>query len=642
MNVDFTQFYHTVLNSMQEQVYVQDLESKILYLNPSAEKLSGWSAQEALGKKCYEVFGDEHVLCPKRCPIRKETDWESKQLIQCENEFMTRTGEVKKMAINFSPLRRDDEIVGIIAVMQDITLYKQLEESLWLERNFSEKILQNLPGIFYLFSDKGKFMRWNRALEEISGYSQTEIASMPARKFFTEEDRQLISNTISEAFSKGCATMETDLLCKDGRKIPYFFTAMSFSYEGNRCVVGMGLDISERKLARQALQESEEKYRTIFQRGSQGFYLMTDVFLECNDEACRMWACERKDIIGHSPLEFSPPRQPDGSDSAAMVRKYVDAAQTGTPQQFYWQHRRKDGVLIDCEITLDQISISGKPLLLATLTDITERKRAEEERLAFEQKQQQIEKAESLSRMASAVAHNFNNMMASLIGYLEMAQEELSPQTEIGEYLTEAEMAARRAAEMSGLMLNILGHTGKDLEPIDLGRTCRDRIARLSSHAPPNVTIAIALPPSGPIVKAGDEQLSQIIDNLVTNAWEAIGDTAGKVQVAAETVPGTAIEPENRIPIEWQSTHRNYAVLSVADTGCGMNAMILSRIFDPFFSNKFTGRGLGLPVTLGIVKSLGGCITVVSKTHHGSTLRVYLPVYEESASNPMEKISPPR
>ncbi|MBU4231728.1 MAG: PAS domain S-box protein [Proteobacteria bacterium] len=138
-------------------------------------------------------------------------------------------------------------------------------------------------------------------------------------------------------------------------------------------------DISERKQDEKLLKESEEKYRTLFESSSEGIFLMTDVFLDCNEKACRLWACQREDIIGHSPMEFSPPRQPDGRSSEAAARERIRKAISGEPQFFYWQHRRKDGVLIDTEISLIAVTVTGRLLVQATLRDISDRKQAEAE-----------------------------------------------------------------------------------------------------------------------------------------------------------------------------------------------------------------------------------------------------------------------
>lgn len=129
----------------------------------------------------------------------------------------------------------------------------------------------------------------------------------------------------------------------------------------------------------QALRQSEEKYRTAFNRSGDGFFLMDELFRDCNAKACELWRCSPEDIIGHSPVEFSPEFQPDGRRSTDAARGYIHAAMTGTPQRFYWLHQRKDGDLLDCEVSLASVEVGNETLILAIVRDISERKRAERE-----------------------------------------------------------------------------------------------------------------------------------------------------------------------------------------------------------------------------------------------------------------------
>jgi PAS domain S-box-containing protein len=126
------------------------------------------------------------------------------------------------------------------------------------------------------------------------------------------------------------------------------------------------------------LEESEKRYRTLFESATEGVYLLGDVFVDCNEQACRLWACEREDIIGHTPLEFSPPNQPDGRSSAEAAKERIGAALSGKSQFFYWKHRRKDGVLIDMDISMKAVEIGNRKLLMGTSRDISDRERAEQ------------------------------------------------------------------------------------------------------------------------------------------------------------------------------------------------------------------------------------------------------------------------
>jgi CheY-like chemotaxis protein len=150
----------------------------------------------------------------------------------------------------------------------------------------------------------------------------------------------------------------------------------------------------------------------------------------------------------------------------------------------------------------------------------------------------------------------------------------------------------------------------------------------LQAGASHGLILKVNLPSPGPTVKANTNQIQQMLTNLVTNAWEAVGEKQGTVTLTVKTVPQTDISEVHRYPTDWQTENAAYACLEVTDTGCGIAGEAIDKIFDPFYSTKFTGRGLGLPVVFGIVKAHDGVITVASK-EHGSTFRVFLPLSAE-------------
>ncbi|NLW93426.1 MAG: transporter substrate-binding domain-containing protein [Chlamydiae bacterium] len=128
-----------------------------------------------------------------------------------------------------------------------------------------------------------------------------------------------------------------------------------------------------------ALRDSENKYRILFEGSADGIFLMTDRFTDCNEQACRLWKCRREDIVGHSPAEFSPPLQPDGRPSLSAAKERIDRALAGEPQFFEWQHQARDGTLMDTEVSLKALTVSRQTFLLATVRDVSARKRAEQE-----------------------------------------------------------------------------------------------------------------------------------------------------------------------------------------------------------------------------------------------------------------------
>ena len=275
--------------------------------------------------------------------------------------------------------------------------------------------------------------------------------------------------------------------------------------------------------------------------------------------------------------------------------------------------------------------------VLGISRDITERKKMEEKKAELDAKAWQIRKAESLNRMAGAIAHNFNNQLGAVIGNLELAIINLSGNTGPVEILKEAMKSACKAADMSGLMLTYLGHTDGKHEPLDLSLICLRNLRILRAGIPKELELKTDLPSPGPTVKANEKQMLQALTNLITNSWEAMGDGRGIINLTVKTVSSADIPIAHRFPIDWKPQENAYACLEVADAGCGIVDNDIEKLFDPFYSSKFTGRGLGLAVVLGILRAHRGAVTVESEPGKGSIFRVFLPVSAEEVSQKPEE-----
>ena len=258
--------------------------------------------------------------------------------------------------------------------------------------------------------------------------------------------------------------------------------------------------------------------------------------------------------------------------------------------------------------------------------DITERKEAEKKNSNLEAENRQLQKAESLGRMAGAIAHHFNNKLGAVIGNLEMAIDELPGDTEAVKILGKALQAAHQAAEVSGLMLTYLGQTTGTQTALDLAEVCRQSLPLLQATSTDKLSFKVALPSPGPIIRANLNQIQQVLTNLITNAREATEQNRGDIELIVKTVSPMDISGTCRYPSDWRPEDTTYACLEVRDTGCGIAEIDIDKLCDPFYSSKSNGRGLGLPVVLGIVKAHGGAISVASEVGRGSTFRVFWPL----------------
>ena len=284
---------------------------------------------------------------------------------------------------------------GVTFTALDITARKRAEEALKRSEEQFRAIFDSArDGILLADAETMRFHTGNEAICRMLGYSLAEIRTIGFEDIHPEEDLPYVIEQFEKLKRRDIAfTKDIPVKRKDGTIFFVDINVSTVTLDGNIYVMGMFRDLSERLQAEEALRESEAKYRTLFESSAEGFFLCTDIIFDCNEQACKLWKCDREDIVGHSPVEFSPEFQPDGRRSATAAHEYITAALGGTPQFFYWQHRRKDGVLIDTEISLKSVVVNRQQLLQATMRDITERRQAEKAlreseeryRLLFEQ-----------------------------------------------------------------------------------------------------------------------------------------------------------------------------------------------------------------------------------------------------------------
>ena len=260
------------------------------------------------------------------------------------------------------------------------------------------------------------------------------------------------------------------------------------------------------------------------------------------------------------------------------------------------------------------------------LMDISGRKKAEKERESLQRKLTQDQKKEALKRMAGAVAHHFNNQLSVVQGYLELSMAEVVSQSELGVNLKRAMAASKRASEISHLLLTYLGKTEQSKEVFDLSDLCRDNLTLFQAMLPSQVKLKSDLTGSGLSIEASRNNVQLIVSHLITNAWEAMEDSQGTVYLGTRKVAKAKIPTANIFPADWQPTDEAYACLEVSDTGCGMSASDLDKLFDPFFTRKMTGRGLGLAVVQGVISNCKGAIAVQSVPGQGSTFCIFVPL----------------
>jgi PAS domain S-box-containing protein len=378
----------------------------------------------------------------------------------------------------------------------------------------------------------------------------------------------------------------------------------------------------EREHAQEALHNSERKLAEIF-RASPAFISVSTLadgrILEVNESYATLLGFQRDEVIGRTVTELNLwPTHTERSKMLDLVNKQ------GRIENLESRLRRKSGEIIDVLMSMAPITIEGQACLITIATDIGEHKRAEKARLEMERRLLHAQKLESLGVLAGGIAHDFNNLLMAILGNLDLALMDMSPVAPARSSIEQSAIAARRAADLTRQMLAYSGKASFDVRHINLSELLEENAHLFRACISKMVVFNVQLDRGLPLVNADSGQIQQVIMNLITNASEAIGDQPGVISLSTGVQTcDTATLSVSRVT-ELPPSGR-FVCLEVTDTGCGMDNETQLRLFDPFFSTKLMGRGLGMSAILGIMRAHQGAIFVDSTVGKGTTIRVLFP-----------------
>ena len=515
------------------------------------------------------------------------------------------------------------------------------------ERQFSKTMIESLPGILYFYDDTGRFIRWNRNFELISGYSAAEISGMHPLDFIVEKDREMVRQRITRVFETGDASTEASFCSKNGSSTPYFFTGHRILFEGRPCLVGVGVDISERKRMESALQQSELKYRELVELANSIIvrWNIRGEITFINEFGQRFFGYSAAELLGRNVMgTIVPIRESTGRDLESLMKNIC--ADPAAFQQNTNENIRRDGsrVWISWTNRIIQDERKGITEILSVGTDITQQRQAEQALRVLNQTlemevaertrelQSALQKAESADQLKSAflatMSHELRTPLNSIIGFTGILLQGLagSLNDEQTKQLGMVSNSARHLLELINDVLDIskieAGQFEVRLAPFNLEQSLERVLALirpLAERKHLELRVQFAQVPAE--MFSDQRRFEQVLINLLSNAVKFTDH--GNVTLQSEMIS------------HWTPPGRSFTLqalrIRVSDSGIGMKQEELKNLFLPFHqldsgtTRQFEGTGLGLVISRRLVELLGGEISVASQWSIGSEFTVVLP-----------------
>jgi two-component system, cell cycle sensor histidine kinase and response regulator CckA len=446
--------------------------------------------------------------------------------------------------------------------------------------------------------------------------------------FYTPEQFSIIETALQRAIEEGAPFDEQlKLITAKGNSV--WVRALGQAHRENGAVVkvsGAFQDITSTKEAEQALLESQLKYSAVVENVFDAILVVQDqkiVFI--NQPGASMAGYSVAEMLGKPFLDFVAPENRN-----TLLERYVSriAGNSALPS-YEFSILCKDGSKKATELSVTTIHYGDGLATVAIIRDITERKQAEETRIHLERQVQHAQKLESLGVLAGGIAHDFNNILMAVLGFADLALQDISESHPAYTSVQEIEKGALRAAELTRQMLAYSGKGHFVITTLDVSALINDMADLLRTSVARTIALKLRLEQNLPAIEGDTAQMQQVVMNLITNAAEAIEDKIGVIalstgimncgkDVLAQSLAVSAA-PEDRVP------EGDYVFFEVRDTGCGMREEVKTRIFEPFFTTKFTGRGLGMAAVLGIVRGHKGAILLNTEAGKGTTFKVLFP-----------------
>lgn len=524
-------------------------------------------------------------------------------------------------------MHRDDELNRL---SEELSEERRLRQSIQAALSACEQkyhqLMNHAPaGIYEVDFTTNKMISVNDVICRYTGYSREELLRMDLLSLLSPESRNLFLGRL-EMMKIGHTVpdnVELKIQARNGREF-WVQLHTRFKYQKDR-IVGATVvvhDVDQRKQAELALKASEERYRTILESIGEGYFevdLAGDLTF-FNDAVLHLLGYSRQELMGMNLRAFST------AESACRMNAVFDEVyRTGIPGVISnYELVRKEGTQRHMELSIHLMRDQETQKNIGFrgfVRDISARRSEEERRRKLEKQLQMAQKLESIGTLAGGVAHDFNNLMMSILGNVSLIQYDLAPEHPYNEKLKNIVQQVQRGAKLTSQLLSYARKGKYALKQFDLNHVILDT-SEAFGRTHKQIAVALDLKEGLPAIEADKTQIEQVLLNLYVNAADAMSG-GGHLLIRTDLIDHVQMTSKTYAP-----KPGHYVCLYVTDAGIGMDETVMSRIFDPFFTTKDLGQGtgLGLASVYGIVKAHKGYIDVTSSKGKGSTFSIYLPV----------------
>jgi len=619
-----------LIQSAPVGIMVATFDNQIKVWNSVAEKILGWSKEEIVNVPFSEIIPEAYI--EEFREIRKKL-LAGYAIVNLETVRVKKGGTPVEISVSAAPLRdADGNINTVLTIFSDNTERKRSQEALRESEERFRIIVAASSDYIYESSVEidGRFvvkMVSDDFVRQI-GYTAEEIEERGGwETVVSPDDIEIARAELAQKIRNGeQGVSEFRVVTRKGdvRWLRTYFQPI-YDEKQKRItkILGASQDITEQRLAQEALRESEERYRIVAETATDAIITIDErgTILFANPSTERIFGYAVNDLLGQRITMLMPEHLRERHHKG--INRYIETGKRHIP----WTGveiagRHKDGHEIPLEISFSELVKDGRHYFTGILRDITERKHAEEALRESEEKLRQAQKMEAIGRLAGGIAHDFNNILTSIIGYSEMGLRRLGEEDPLRRNLQEVHKSAHRAATLTH---QLLAYSRKQiLQPkvLDLNEIVFELDKMLRRFIGEDVTLETKLSTSLWYVKADKGQIEQVIMNLAVNARDAM-PKGGRLFIETSNV---TIQ-ENDSFAKTSLPYGEYVSLKVGDTGTGMSDEVKARIFEPFFTTKEIGKGtgLGLATVYGIIEQSGGRVVVESEIEKGTVFNIFLP-----------------